>query len=286
MSNPQINKHALSRTIDDPIKRAVRQRCGFGCIFCGDWIYEYEHFDPDFRDALTHDPEKICLLCPKHHRKVTSGRLTKDQVIQQNKNPLALSRGFVNDYLELSPRQIHVAMGRIFFYKSQVPLIVDEKPLLSIVPPNGEQPMMLNAFFYNSEGQLSMEIKQNELVGYTSNWDIEQEGTRTIIRRKKSHIVLQLNIIPPDVLEIEKIDMLYGSAEIKSDTEKGFIYMKAKNGALIDLPQGQILTSGITITETGITMNRSMVMGATRDIKLGKLNYRALIDNGRIVGGT
>ena len=51
-----MNKHGLSRTIDSGTKLAIRQRCGFGCIFCGLGIIQYHHFMPEFKDAITHDP--------------------------------------------------------------------------------------------------------------------------------------------------------------------------------------------------------------------------------------
>lgn len=50
-----MNKHGLSRTIPEPVKREVRQACGFGCVFCGHALVEYEHVDPLFADARLHD---------------------------------------------------------------------------------------------------------------------------------------------------------------------------------------------------------------------------------------
>lgn len=35
MEKDNINKQGISRDIPDPIKRDVRQRCGFGCVICG-----------------------------------------------------------------------------------------------------------------------------------------------------------------------------------------------------------------------------------------------------------
>ena len=71
------NKYDLNRDIPNLVKRQVRQSCGFGCVICGASIIDYEHVDPIFAEAKEHDPEKITLLCPQHHAKVTRGFLSK-----------------------------------------------------------------------------------------------------------------------------------------------------------------------------------------------------------------
>jgi 5-methylcytosine-specific restriction endonuclease McrA len=68
-----MNKHGLNRAIPSGIKREVRQRCGFGCVVCGLGIVQYEHVEPEFSDAVKHEADKIVLLCPQCHSKVTTG---------------------------------------------------------------------------------------------------------------------------------------------------------------------------------------------------------------------
>jgi len=53
--------------ISDPIKREVRQRCGFGCVICGVPIYDYEHMVPH-TEVQEHLANNVTLLCPTHHR--------------------------------------------------------------------------------------------------------------------------------------------------------------------------------------------------------------------------
>jgi hypothetical protein len=45
----KVNKYGWPRDIPDDIKRFVRQKDGFGCVHCGRGIYQYDHFDPEFR---------------------------------------------------------------------------------------------------------------------------------------------------------------------------------------------------------------------------------------------
>jgi hypothetical protein len=275
------NKHGLSRIIDDPTKRLIRQKSGFGCIFCGNWIYQYEHIDPEFNDATEHDASKICLLCATHHQKVTSGRISKQQVLNQYNHPIALSKGYASDYLELHAK-FYVALGRIFFVDTKKILSVDGIELLSIEQPSIGEPMRLNAKFFDSKGNLILEIIKNEMVGFTKNWDIEQKGTRTIVRRKRGDIVLQINILPPDVIEVEILNMVYGSAKVDTNSKTGKIYIHSKNGATVDLFKGQIITEGLTVVDTGISFDKVMMIGVQEGLELGELDYRAFIDSGRI----
>ena len=42
------NRFGLTRDIPEPVRRAVRQGTGFGCVICGAAIITYHHFDPPF----------------------------------------------------------------------------------------------------------------------------------------------------------------------------------------------------------------------------------------------
>lgn len=52
------NKFGLSRYIPSDVKLQVRKNSGFGCVICGMGIIHYEHVDPEFHVAQTHDPDK------------------------------------------------------------------------------------------------------------------------------------------------------------------------------------------------------------------------------------
>jgi hypothetical protein len=48
------------RYVPAEIKRAVRQRCGFGCVLCGVPIFQYDHMIP-FAEVQEHTEENITL---------------------------------------------------------------------------------------------------------------------------------------------------------------------------------------------------------------------------------
>lgn len=276
-----VNQYGLSRTIPADVKRAIRQKCGFGCIFCGNWLYEYEHIDPEYVDAKVHDPEKMCLLCPDHHNKVTLGRLSKDQVAEQYTHPIALSNGYANDYLDFQSK-IHIILGRIFFHEPSSIIRVGEIDLLSLTTDLESKRMLLNAKFYDSSGNLILEIIENEVFAYSHSWDIQQVGSRTIIRKKMGSIALQFNLITPDIIEIERIHMVYGPAEISANADTGAIFIKSSSGVVMDLPNAQIITQGLSINRNNFTFNKALFMSAPEGMPMNKMDYRAYIDTGAI----
>jgi trigger factor len=73
-------------------KRIVRQRCGFGCVFCGLPLYEYDHMG-GYSPAVGHDPDEITLLCPDHHSQKTRGLLTEADVRRANASPVNIREG-------------------------------------------------------------------------------------------------------------------------------------------------------------------------------------------------
>lgn len=277
-----INQYGLSRDISESIARIVRQKCGFGCIFCGLWIYQYEHILPEFKDAKSHDPGKICLVCSNHHQKITQKRISKQQVVEQYKHPFALQRGYANDYLELD-KKFGLVLGRIFFPEPKNNLLVaDGIPLVSITQATHTEPMKLSAKFFDSNQKLVMEIVDNEQKGYGNVWDIEQKGTKTIVRRKSGDIVLQINIVSSNILKIEKINMFYQSAKLVSDSATGKIFIQAGSGATINFSQGEIITEGIEIKGERMSFSKGMIMGMQQGLNFAEMDYQDYMETGRI----
>jgi len=87
----------MSRHIPDPVARAVRQRCGFGCVICGKPIYQYEH-KLGFAKVQRHVAEEITLLCGTHHDERTRGLRTAEQVEEADRNPYNRGRGATEPY--------------------------------------------------------------------------------------------------------------------------------------------------------------------------------------------
>ncbi len=51
MNKENINKHGLKRYIEADIRRKIRHDAGYGCVICGNIFVDYEHIEPEFKDA-------------------------------------------------------------------------------------------------------------------------------------------------------------------------------------------------------------------------------------------
>lgn len=251
----KFNKLKHQKNIDSQSKLLARQRCGFGCIFCGNSIYQYEQIDPIYKGSLKLEDEKVFLLCPDCYQNIASGKISKQQVLNQYKKPITTTKQFSNDYLKTPPK-VYAILGKLFFTNTSQLLKIGGIKILSISQPTSNEPAKLNAKFYDDNNKLAIEIKDNEIIGNSVNWDVEQTNTRTIIRRNKGKILLQINLVYPDVFEIEKINMIYDSTKIYTETNKGKIYIRTKNGNIIDLSKDQFIIQGLSVTDTNMVLDK------------------------------
>ena len=206
-----MNQHGLSRKIPLPIKRVVRQRVGFGCIFDGALLTEYEHFDPEFGDCREHVAEGITLLCPSCHARKTVGRLTKQMVIEQNRQPFSLEAGHAWDTLRWAPgAQITVVIGASWFKSVAPVLTVHGVEILKVSPPGAEGgPFLLSGRFFDAGGKETLRIVDNDVEALADNWDIDQVGQSIVIRRKSREISLAIVHDPPATFRLERLNMIY-----------------------------------------------------------------------------
>jgi len=166
------NKHGLPRYIPSEIRRAVRQRSGFGCVLCGCAIGEYEHVVPEFKNATSHEVDNIAYLCPTCHAKVTKGLLDKETVRQAMKEPWSIRHGHCHDAFLAGKEDAFVRLGGMSFYNC-IALSVDNVPIFGILPPQQKgQPYRLFGIFTDSTGQVTLRIEDNEWYGNAQIWDI------------------------------------------------------------------------------------------------------------------
>lgn len=202
------NKHGLGRTIGAEIKREVRRRCGFGCVICGLGFYDYEHFAPDFADALTHDPDGITLLCMQCNQKRNRKVLSAETVSRHNADPRCLKEGFANEWLDVSTDSVEVVFAGSTFTDCTHILNICGDNVLSILPPEfpGE-PCRVSGLFADDTGATTLRIDNNQWLAGADNWDVEWIGKTLTIRKGPGDIVLVLKTLPPRKLIVERLSM-------------------------------------------------------------------------------
>jgi len=204
----KVNQYGLPRDIPDAVKRQVRRGCGFGCVLCGGSIIEYEHVDPPFSEAKVHDPERIALLCPRCHAKVTRTFLSKDTVKGAMGDPFCKKTGYASEFLDIGQVHPKVVFAGVTLTHCPIPVEVKGVPLFEIKEAEEPgAPFRLSASFSNSRGEPSLEIVDNEWRVYGTNWDAEAIGGAITIRDNPGHVSLRLVANPPDGVTIEQLDM-------------------------------------------------------------------------------
>ncbi|MFY9287916.1 MAG: hypothetical protein WAO98_05385 [Alphaproteobacteria bacterium] len=196
------NKYGLSRNIPEPIKKIIRQRCGFGCVICGNAIITYEHIEPTFAEAHSHDPEAMTLLCGDHQIQSSKGLLSKKSIWLANADPKCNQTGYANHMFDIGSVQPVVFLGGNDFVAPKIQF--DGKTFLEILPPEeGSKRWRLSAEFLDSAGSVICKIKNNELLINTANYDIQQSTTNFVILGP-DEILLDIEVMPPHSLLVKK----------------------------------------------------------------------------------
>jgi hypothetical protein len=228
-----VNVYGLSRTIPAEVKRLVRQRCGFGCVICGLGIVQYEHVDPEFKDARTHDPDCIALLCPQCHAKVTTRMWSKARVKLAMRSPKCKQVGYTREFFDFIEDHPMIRFGGVLLRNCPTPIQVAGYPLFSIKPPESpDAPFLLSGMFTDANGNVSLVIEDNEWQAFTTAWDIEVQGQSITIRERHRAVHLVLRVNPPRELIVEKLSMSLGGIGFEANGD--FLRVRYPNGGVND----------------------------------------------------
>jgi hypothetical protein len=212
------NRHGLSRYIPAPVSLEVRQRCGFGCVICGLAWYDYEHFDPDFKDATEHRADGITLLCMQCHAKRSRGVLSVESVREANKRPRCLQQGFASETFNFAQTPIEVAFAGVTFTDVAKLIVINNYSILSVRPAEAFLgPYRLSGIFADDTGATTLKIEDNVWSVGADSWDIDCEGPRIKIRNGPGDIALVLKAEPPTRLVVERLNMQFNGHFLRGD---------------------------------------------------------------------
>lgn len=212
------NQYGLGRYVPQDVKREIRSRCGFGCVICGLAYYDYEHFDPDFKDAKEHDAKGMTLLCMQCNQKRARGTLSAATVARANLDPKCKQTGFASELFDFGPEPVEVNFAGVSFIDCGVLIQVCDVNLLSFKPPSEPGgPVLLSGLLADSTGATTLKIVDNEWYAGDENWDVEVVGPQITIRRGLGDIALQIRVSPPHAIAIEKIDMQFEGYFLEGD---------------------------------------------------------------------
>ncbi len=202
-----------------PIKREVRQRCGFGCVICGLPLYDYDHI-LGWSETKRHLADEITLLCDKHHREKSSGLLPNEFVIQSDKNPYNLQVGISEPYiLHYAGSECETTIGNLVIttkdrgYETQIiSLSIDDITIVGFTMLEGHLLLTLNLF--DEFNNYVLRISDNQLVYSISPWDIEFVGRNLIIREAHKNIFIDISFQVPNKIIINRGHFILNGVEV------------------------------------------------------------------------
>jgi hypothetical protein len=237
------NRFGLTRSsLGRKIKTEVRRRCAFGCVVCGNAITTYEHFDPPFAEAKSHDPDGITLLCGHHQLASMKGILSKETIAAANKYPMCKQNGFANDLFDLGSTFPILIAGTTQFIDCGSAFKICGDPYIWVTRAEKHSRLFrLSAKFTDRAGRILCEIKENELRVNVATYDFEQIARRYTITDAGGEIVLALELEPPRALCIRKcnLETPRGTISVEGD----LIHVRSRNGSSISLQACTIYNS-------------------------------------------
>lgn len=247
--------------IPEPVKRLIRQRCGFGCVVCGLPLYEYDHLDGP---TIVNDSDRITLLCDRHHKERTNGLLPTADVEAANLRPYNIQRGSSAPYtLHYSGTRCTVNMG-----SNVVGADLTENVGMCVLRAGGrclfgfdysDEHLLLNLDLRDVDDNQLVLIERNELVYWIDTWDIHLVGTRLTLRRDVGDIVFDATFFPPTHVVIERGDFFAGGERLVS-----------VNGGKMIIPGFALSGSMFWDNGTAVNFASPPVLPATHASKVGR----------------
>jgi hypothetical protein len=259
----RINRFGLTDDIPADVKRAVRQRCGFGCVVCGMALCDYDHLDPEFANAREHDPNGIVLLCTGCHGRKDRKMLSVETIRRHAASPRARQLGFSFGPFDVGMEQPEFVLGPVRMRNVLTPIRVLGVPLLSIAAPEAEGgPYRLSAVLTDSDGRVVARVVENEWRASLDNWDVQTSGPVITFRRDHRDVVLRLRTDPPNRLVLESMDMLFAETRIVASERRGF-HIVTRQGGRLSAPEGVVYGCrvGIEVTAEWMALGAEALEG-------------------------
>jgi hypothetical protein len=205
------------------MKRAVRQRCGFGCVMCGKPIVEYHHMTP-WEEVEVHEADNLTLLCPTHHAEATGSRplLDEAQVRQANAAPYNTQRPATDPYpLNFNTDHFEVVLGsnRVVSKRGE-PLVifaVDHKVVFGVHLEDGR--CVVNLGLLDKTNSQIVAIVDNELQFASAAWDVVIAANRLTIRRGLRDIIFDVRFDVPNRLTVLRAEFWLDGASMEVTTD-------------------------------------------------------------------
>jgi hypothetical protein len=186
-------------SIPTEMKRAVRRRCGFGCVVCGLPIFEYDHMI-EFAKVQTHEVDNLTLLCPNHHSEKTAGLLSQARLASANANPFNKLNSTTAPWKRFlfsgNLAEIFIG-GNTYSYD----FVHSEEKFFDVINIGGKsllgvrfdgEGLLLSGLLTDKRGQNLLIVDDGEMKVSTEVFDYEPKGAAMCIRSASKSVELEL----------------------------------------------------------------------------------------------
>lgn len=184
-------------TIPGKVKREVRQRDGFGCVFCGYPLVRYHHII-HHADGGLDTSENLVSVCSNCHDEIHAGILQEEDLAAAMKNPAPFDPKVARKRT-IRPKKIAIKLGNQLFSATEVltgvgfaPFsILDYRPL-SLRFENGVP--LISMEIFASDGTFALRLIDNEIIQKADVFDIEWVGSSITLRGENRLILFRAEI--------------------------------------------------------------------------------------------
>lgn len=154
------------------MKRAIRQRCGFGCVVCGHPIIEYHHMTA-WAKVRAHEEKDITLLCREHHGMAGAELIAPQTVREYDKGPINRRTGRSRALPLFFPGntcKVIVGGTPIMAPATFHAIAIDNRPFVTV--HQHDHHVTLDVTMLDRDGNLRLSIVENELSFAIDAYDI------------------------------------------------------------------------------------------------------------------
>lgn len=240
------NQQGLRRSdLTEAVKRQVRQECYFGCVICGGWPYTYEHFDPPFVDAATHDPAGMALLCSNHQTDTTGRRLSKARIGAAREAPFNRGRDVIWTS-HLGPGELTLVVGGNQAVGERAGFQINNTPVLIAERDHDSNEWWLTGSLVGPDRREVLRFVRNEIQVVSGSWDVKFEGTTLTVNRGSYDVVAKVSF--------DAEAMTVRLSRLKMPLSGDYSLDLNDTRLTIDGPDGQVLEmGGNTSSVPGVT---------------------------------
>lgn len=193
----------------------------WGCSSCGLAIGEIHHFDPEFVDAIEHNPNGMIYLCPTCHTKAHEGIISKSTILRLKSSPWCKVNGYCHESFDLNPDGFNIWIGGNKIIGIDRVISIDNTCVLAIRNSNAKGgPYTLSALFHDNANTEALAIENNVWKAFSGIFKVRTAGKKIAIIKDKNTIVLKLAVKPPNDVVVQLLDMDYNGVRLKADAHQ------------------------------------------------------------------